>query len=84
MDEKITILLDKINIKKEEYIYFENTKLEKIKINSTKNDWHIYIKTKELLPISIYQELEENKHLLDENASITFFFEVETKKLENY
>ena len=34
MDEKIKILLDKINIDKDNYQYFSDAKISKIRINS--------------------------------------------------
>ena len=40
MDEKIEILLNKINIDKENYQYFSDSKLNKIKINSKDNSFY--------------------------------------------
>ncbi len=84
MDKKVSILLDKVNMKQEYYPYFEDITLEKIKVNTKKNEWKVYLQGKELLPVFVYQELEDQKHLLDENASITFFFESKEKNLETY
>ena len=38
MDEKVEILLNKINIDKEHYQYFSDAKMSKIKINSHYNN----------------------------------------------
>ena len=43
MNEKVEILLNKINIDKEHYQYFSDAKMSKIKINSHTNNWNIFI-----------------------------------------
>ena len=43
MDDKIQILLDKINIDKNNYQYFYDAKITKIKVNSKNNSWNIFI-----------------------------------------
>ena len=85
MDEKIKILLDKINIDENSYQYFCDAKITKIKINSKKDSWSFYIQKEQLLPVDIFLELEEKKHLLDENASkIEFLFDIEKTDLDQY
>ena len=85
MDDKIKILLDKINIDETSYQYFSDAKLTKIKVNSKNNSWLVYIEKDTLLPKEIYQELEEKKMALDETASkIEFQFEIKNKNLETY
>ena len=67
MDDKIKILLDKINIGEESIQYFNDAKITKIKVNSKTNKWNVFIDKKELLPLEVYKELESKKMLLDEN-----------------
>ena len=69
MDEKIKVLLDKINMDESSYPYFSDAKLVKIKINSKKDSWQVFIEKDDLLPIDIYEELESKKHQLDEKSS---------------
>ena len=77
MDEKVEILLNKINIDKEHYQYFSDAKMSKIKINSHTNNWNIFIEKETLLPLEIYEELEEKKNLLDPKAEeIRFIFDI--------
>ena len=68
MDEKIKILLDKINIDKDSYQYFNDAKITKIKVNSKSDSWNVFIDKDNLLPLEIYEELEEKKFDLDKNA----------------
>ena len=69
MDSKIKILLDKINIGQESFQYFNDAKISKIKVNSKNNNWNIFIDKENLLPLEVYKEIEEKKHLLDETAN---------------
>ena len=85
MEEKMKILLDKINIDEETYQYFNDAKITKIKVNSKNNSWCIFISKKDLLPIKIYEELEEKKYSLDKNASnIEFVFTIDNPSNEIY
>ncbi len=85
MQEKMKILLDKINIDESSYQYFSDAKLTKIKISSKSNSWQIFIEKEELLPVDIYKEIEEKKSNLDANASsIIFIFDIKNKDNEKY
>ena len=68
MDDKIKILLEKINIDESSYQYFSDAKITKIKVNSKVDNWRIYIEKDFLLPVEIYEELESKKMSLDSNA----------------
>lgn len=82
MDEKIKILLDKINIDKDNYQYFSDAKISKIRINSKTGSWNVFVEKETLLPLEVFEELEEKKHLLDETASeIGFIFNIENPDL---
>ena len=69
MDNKMEILLEKTNIDKDHYQYFYDAKITKIKVNPKTNTWNIFIEKDKLLPIEIYEELENKKMNLDSNAS---------------
>lgn len=78
-------LLSKINIDKGDYQYFLDAKITKIKVNSHTKDWNIFIEKDQLLPISIYEKLQENKALLDKDArEINFIFDINNIDLEGY
>ena len=77
MDEKIQILLDKLNIDKDHYQYFSDAKISKIRVNSKTGNWNIFVEKDNLLPVEILEELEEKKKLLDEKAQeIGFIFDI--------
>ena len=77
MEEKIKILLDKINIDETSYQYFNDAKITKIKVSPKNKTWNIFIEKENLLPLDIYKELEEKKYLLDTNASnIEILFDI--------
>ena len=85
MDDKIKILLDKINMDETSYPYFSDAKLTKIKINSKKDSWQIFIDKEELLPTNIYEEIENKKNQLDEKASsIEIIMTIKKQNLETY
>ena len=85
MDDKIKILLDKINIGEEFFQYFSGAVLTKIKINSQTKKWNVFIKIPKMIPVDIFIQLEEKKMNLDEGASsIELIFEVDDIDLELY
>ncbi len=85
MDDKIKILLDKINIDETSYQYFNDAKITKIKVNSKTNSWNIFIDKDELLPVEILEELESKKMLLDEFASrIEIIFNIKNPNIDTY
>ena len=85
MDEKIEILLNKINMDKDKYPYFSTAKLTKIRIHRQTDTWEIFISIPSAVPLEVIEELEEKKHLLDENAKdITFIWNVENIDINTY
>ena len=85
MDEKVEILLNKINMGKEIFPYFSSAKLAKIKIHRKTSSWEIFIKNKVALPIEVIKELEEKKLALDENAKeITIIWDIENIDINTY
>ena len=85
MEDKMKILLDKINIDETSYQYFNDAKITNIKVNSKNDSWCIFINKKDLLPLNIYEELEEKKYDLDKNAeSIEFVFNIENPDINIY
>ena len=82
MEEKMKILLDKINIDEKSYQYFNDAKMTKIKVNSKNDAWCIFIEKDNLLPLEVYEELETKKYTLDNNAEkIEFVFNI--KNVDN-
>lgn len=85
MNDKLKLLLDKINLDKDSYHYFSSAILTKIKVNSKNNSWNIFIKIDNPLPIDVIEELESKKTNLDGNiSSITFVFDVENVDINTY
>lgn len=85
MDEKMNVLLDKINMDKEKYPYFSSAKLTKIKIHRQTNTWEVFITNPTALPIEVIEELEEKKKELDENAKeITIIWDIENVDVNTY
>lgn len=85
MDDKIEVLLKKLDMDKEKYPYFSSAKLTKIKIHRKTNTWEVFITNKQALPLEIIGEIEVNKHKLDETASdITFIWDIETIDINTY
>ena len=85
MDEKVEVLLNKINMGKESFPYFSSAKLTKIKIHRKTSSWEIFIENKEALPIEVIKELEEKKIALDENAKeITIIWNIENVDVDTY
>ena len=85
MDEKIEVLLNKINMDKEKYPYFSSAKLTKIKIHRKTSSWEVFITNKVALPIEVIEELEEKKNALDENAKeITIIWDIENVDINTY
>ena len=85
MNDKIKILLDKINIDENSYQYFNDAKISKVKVNPKSKSYNIYIEKNSLLPLDIYKELEEKKYLLDSNAKkIEFIFDINNPDVNNY
>ena len=69
MNDKIQILLDKINIDKDNYQYFYDAIITKIKVNSKTNSWNIFIDKDNLLPREVYEEVENKKKYIDESVN---------------
>ena len=85
MEDKMKILLDKINIDEDSYQYFNDAKITKIKVNSKSDSWAIFINKENLLPLNIYEELEDKKFDLDKNAeSIEFVFNITNTDINTY
>jgi len=85
MDEKIKILLDKIQMNESSYKYFEDAKITRIVVSSKTNNWNIYIEKKDLVPVKILEELENKKMLLDDKAKeIIFIWNIENEDINIY
>ena len=68
MDEKIRILLDKINFDKEKYNLFSSAKLSKIVVSKKLSSWTIFIENDTYLPVDVVEELDNKVPMLDPNT----------------
>ena len=59
MQDKLDLLLKKINLEKDLYTYFNNGSLEKIILNNAKDNCHIVIELENTLNLDIYLKLLE-------------------------
>lgn len=85
MEVNIEKLLNKINIDKNNYQYFNDAKLLKMRVNPSYKHWQVFIEKNSLLPIDVYEELEQKKILLDENAeNVTIIFDIKDHLIQHY
>ncbi len=85
MNDKMEILLNKINMDKEKYPYFSSAKLTKIKVHRKTSTWEVFISIPSAVPLEIIKELEEKKNNLDEHAKeITLIWDVENIDVNTY
>lgn len=64
MHNKLELLLNKINLKKEYYSFFSEGKINKLQINEKAKEWIFLVEIKETIPIDIYNLV--NKLLKEE------------------
>ena len=57
MDSKLEKLLDRLNINKDNYEYFNNSKIDKLVIDKSTNMWKLYLELESILPYNVYIEL---------------------------
>ena len=69
MDDKIKILLDRLQIRNDHYPSFYGSKLTKIKVNKKNNSCIIYITNDKMYDVDIIRELDANKNLIDKSIS---------------
>ena len=60
MDDKLKLLLEKVNLDKKYYSCFKDGKIIKIIASKDKLNWNFIIETKELLPVEVIKYLDEN------------------------
>ena len=72
MDEKLEILLKKINLDEKNYSFFKNGVLDKIIIDRKDNSLLIKIAVDEYLPSDVLLELYNNKNKLGEDVTFNF------------
>ena len=60
MDSKLELLLDKINLNKENYNFFEGGKILKIISSKDKLNWNFIIDVKDVLPIDVLKVFDNN------------------------
>ncbi len=85
MEEKMNLLLDRIDFSKDHYDCFLDAELTKIKVFKNENNIEIFIKKKMPITLEILEELESKKNKFDPNINnITIYFEVENQVLEDF
>ncbi|MCI5789234.1 MAG: PolC-type DNA polymerase III [Tenericutes bacterium] len=88
MDKNMEKLLDKIGFDTNNYQYFSDAKISKIKVNSKNGNWNVFVEKSSLLPLEIYTELEEKKNLLldanEQESTVHFIYEIENTDLDLY
>ena len=77
MDEKLEILLKRINLNTDYYSFFENAVLDKIIISKKSKHWLVKITIDNYLPVEVMDYLNNNSNLLAED--VTFSFDVKNK-----
>lgn len=60
MDSKLELFLNKINLPKDDYKYFDGGKILKIISSKDKLNWNFIIETKELLPTHVLEYIDNN------------------------
>ena len=61
MEEKIKILLEKLQLTEESSSFFEKAELKKIIINKKSKAWDLMIQIEKDLPLEVLEEMEEKK-----------------------
>ena len=65
MEEKLKLLLDRIDFTKDKYNFLDNSKLKKIIVSPKKSSWNIIIETDNYLPLDIVKEMDLKVSNLD-------------------
>ena len=88
MNDKLKLLLDKINLNSECYKYFENGKIIKIISSKDKLNWNFIIETSSLLPTEVLEFLDNNiKNGFEKLNSVTYTIKplsVSNSKINDY
>ncbi len=75
MDQKLQILLEKLQLEEEYYPLFETAKLKKIVVSRNQNSWVIFLDLEKFLPVFLYEKMDALKKNLTEK-DVTFYYEV--------
>ena len=73
MNDKMKLLLDKMNLKEELYSSFLDATIEKIIVNRKNNTWKVIIKNKNLFSKEIIEEIEDKKYNIDKSIKDVYF-----------
>ena len=77
MNNKLELLLDRINLDKEDYKNFEDGKILKIISSKDKLNWNFIIEVKDLLPISSLEKLDKIKEAFPDLKSVTYTLKID-------
>ncbi len=72
MDEKLEMLLKRIDLSSDYYSFFESGVLDKIIVNKTKEKFLIKITIDNYLPLEVFEEINNNKHLFGKDVRFSF------------
>ena len=75
MEDKVKLLLERIHLNPDNYSFFEHAHLEKIIINRQSGHWQVLLTLPEFLPVTIYEEIEQNKTQLAEHIDFQYLVE---------
>ena len=77
MDSKLELLLDKIKLDKDKYIFFENGKIVKIISSKDKLNWNFIIEVKDVLPVDVLEVFDNNlKKAFPNLDSVTYTIKI--------
>ena len=83
MNDKLNLLLTKINLKSKNIKYFENGKLEKIVCNRNKDKYAFYLSLEKILPLKTYIEFNNLLKQKYKNMTITSKIKAKSFNIEN-
>ena len=88
MDSKLELLLNKINLSKDDYRYFNDGKILKIISTKDKLNWNFVIEINELLPTKILEFIDNNlKNGFKDLTTVTYTFKpknINKSKINDY
>ncbi len=81
MDARLERFFKKINLNEENYKYFETATLENVVVDTHEESWTIYMKIKEMIPVSIFKLICELSSNLKTVKKVYFVFKHDTLNL---
>ena len=80
MEEKLNLLLDRIDFSKQKYSFLEKAKLKKIIVSPKKSSWTIFIENDDYLQVDIIEELDNKISNIDKSVlNYDIIYEIKNK-----